>query len=104
MARWLLWLALWPSLWLGAETLQDPTTPLGGAPAAHAERGSQLPRLQAVLLGPRAYRAVLDGQSYQAGDRVGDFQLQSIQASGVLLVRDGRQYRLPLFPSKVKIE
>ena len=104
MARWLLWLTLWPSCWLGAETLQDPTTPLGGVPATQGSQSSRLPQLQAVLLGPVRHKAVLDGQTYSLGDPIGAYRLQSIQAGGVTLVRDGQQYRIPLYSSKVKVE
>ena len=104
MARWLLWLSLLSSGWLGAETLQDPTTPLGGVPAAKGSQSNRLPQLQAVLLGPTRHKAVLDGQSYYLGEQVGAYRLQAIQASGVILVRDGKQYRISLYSSKVKVE
>ena len=104
MVKWLLWLALLPGLGLSAETLQDPTTPLDGGAQAQGGQSSQLPRLQALLLGPVRHKAVLDGQSYSVGDQVGAYRLQSIQVNGVILERDGQQHRIPLYSSKVKVE
>lgn len=104
MARWLLWLALLPLGWLGAQTLQDPTTPLEGASTAKESQSHRLPQLQALLLGPARHKALLDGQIHHVGDLIGAYRLQTIESNGVILVRDGQQFRIPLYSSKVKVE
>ncbi len=108
MANWLCRLPLLSclaSLHLqGEEALHDPTMPLEGVPTTQGQQSARLPNLQAVLLGPDRHKALLDGQSYHVGDLVAGYQLHAIEASGVVLLRDGQQFRIPLYSSKVKVE
>lgn len=68
-------------------------------PVAPAPTRVHLPELTGMVTtlnrhGRETYRAVLDGRVYRTADRVGPFMIDAIGADGVVLSRDGRQWRL----------
>lgn len=101
----------WPSAEAGLETLpashRPPVTAssAGAAPPPESEAVEELPARVALpeltgmvttldRFGRETYRAVLDGRVYQTADTVGPFTIDAILPDGVILNRDGRQWRL----------
>lgn len=86
-----------------ASGLQDPTRPLGPPVAEPRAEGvlapSSVPRLEAIFSGEGRYSAILDGQRYHPGDRVGDYRLVRIAPNHILLEGRGESLELTLFPS-----
>lgn len=86
----------------GDATLPDPTRPPDsmmilpstGAPLAPAE-----PRLQSVMIGAGVRSAIIDGQRYKVGDKVGDARLVRISESEVVLRNASGRQTMRLFPS-----
>lgn len=106
MARWLLLFLLLPAAGL-AEQLTDPTRPLPQElvvtkPDEKTEKG--VPELQAIVRGLGPSKAILDGETYSTGARVGDYQLIEIRADGVILLRDNHRLFIPFYSSKVNIK
>ncbi|GAA4504552.1 MSHA biogenesis protein MshK [Pseudaeromonas paramecii] len=85
-----------------AETLTDPTRPLQGATEQTAVAKAGLPRLQAIILGQGTHHAILNGQSYHAGQQVAGYKIESIGADAVVLRRGQERHRLVLFSRKVR--
>lgn len=73
----------------------DPTLPPAGplsAPAMYAAPVSA-PRLQAILRGPQASSAVINGQRLQVGEQAGAIRVLQIEARRVLVqYRGSRQW------------
>ena len=84
----------------GDAPLRDPTRPpdamlalsAGGAPLLPAE-----PQLQSVMIGADGRRAVIGGQSFRLGDRVGDARLVRITENEAVLAGASGRRTLKLF-------
>lgn len=77
----------------------DPTRPPAAlrAPTAATEAAPAAPmKLQAVLRGGAAARAVIDGQTVEIGQHIGDARVLAIQANSVLIERQGQRETLRL--------
>jgi len=98
---WLLG-ALCLALAQAAETLTDPTRPLQGTRSQATAVQAGLPQLQAIILGQGAHQAILNGHSYQVGQRVAGYKIESIGADAVVLRRGQERHRLVLFSRKVR--
>jgi len=84
-----------------AELKADPTRPealfelpVAGSPAQAAEA---LPKLSMIRSQGTRHQALIDGQWRKAGDPLGAYQIRSISASQVILVREDRRLTLNLF-------
>ena len=82
-------LAAAPACAAGRAAVPDPTRPAVFIPAegdaeADAEPAADR-QLQSTLVSPRQRAAVIDGQRYAEGDRLGDARILSIQAGVVRL-------------------
>ncbi len=87
-----------------ADTLRDPTMPLGGSSAAaRPGKVANLPRLQSIIMGNGPALAVLNGQTYRVGQRIDGYQVVAIDADAVVLERAGKRHALTLFGSKIRI-
>jgi MSHA biogenesis protein MshK len=75
----------------------DPTQPPAGRAAGDApvDAAASL-HLQAILRGPGRASAVINGNSLQVGDRVGDARILAIHRHAVLIDRQGQQQELHL--------
>lgn len=95
-------LVLLPGLQLGG-LMADPTRPevqfelptAGGTEQAAAA----LPKLSMIRSQGTRHQALIDGQWRKAGDPVGAYQIRSISASQVILIRDDHRLVLNLFPT-----
>ncbi|MCE0555812.1 MULTISPECIES: MSHA biogenesis protein MshK [unclassified Motilimonas] len=81
------------------EDLVDPTAPKQGelvvAPSLQTEQ--VLPQLQSILYQQDHQSAVINNQAYRVGEMVSGYRVLSIQASHVLLKRNGKTIKLSLF-------
>lgn len=88
-----------------AETLVDPTRPpaaLGARPDASSSAGDGLPRLQSVLISPRAggrQVAVIDGETVRLGDSYRGARVARMTQSEVVLVKGRERQVLRLEPA-----
>lgn len=82
------------------DTLRDPTRPPASLGATHtsATAATSAPVLQSVLISPARKVAVINGETVQTGDRLGDARVTKIIEGEVVLVRDGQSQTLKLFP------
>lgn len=80
-------LAAAPACAAGRAAVPDPTRPAVFIPAeGDADASPAASRqLQSTLVSPRQRAAVIDGQRYAEGDRLGDARILSIQAGVVRL-------------------
>lgn len=80
--------------------LRDPTRPPVslGAVNSNATAATAAPVLQSVLISPGRKVAVINGETVQVGDRLGDARVTKITEGEVVLVRDGQSQTLKLFP------
>jgi MSHA biogenesis protein MshK len=82
-----------------AEELRDPTRPPTMALSGGLEQVDKgAPILQSVLIGPERRSAIIDGQVFQVGARVGDARLERIEEDRVVLRSGANFTTLPLFP------
>ena len=101
----LLSVAVGVALAAGESVLPDPTRPpdgLIGLPATGEPAVPAEPRLQSVLIGSAGRSAIIDGQRYKVGDRVGDARLVKISENEVILTNSGGRQTMRLFPSVKK--
>lgn len=88
------------SLPAAAQTLVDPTRPPAGLDASRPESaGDALPRLQSVLISPRAggrHVAVIDGETVRLGDSFRGARVVRMRPDQVELVRGGERQVLRL--------
>lgn len=88
-----------------AQTLADPTRPAGVAasqPAAHHEQISANAQVQSILISPQRRVAIVNGESVQAGDMLGDAKVVRITENEVVL-RTGSEIRiLKMYPGVEK--
>jgi hypothetical protein len=77
--------------------LKDPTRPpVTSAPASHAGAHSLLPRVSAVFLSSGRRIAIFNAQPVQAGDSVGVYHIDEIEARGVRYSSSGHSAFAPL--------
>ncbi|WP_313089164.1 Type II secretory pathway component [Pseudomonas sp.] len=77
----------------------DPTLPPAGRATPDASTPAAAPlRLQAILRGPLQTRAVINGQSVKAGDRLGEIRILAVQAHAVIVDNQGQRQTLRLSP------
>jgi len=102
-AMWLFIIAAAAPLAVGAESLPDPTRPLGGTGEAvvlSAQTGYPPVRgLQSVIISPARCAAIIDGKTVVLGSRHGSETLVEVNERGVVLqAGNGRSRVLALFP------
>lgn len=75
------------------DTQLQLTTAAGLAPAV----APAMPKLSMIRTQGSRQQALIDGQWLKSGDKIGAYQVRSISASQVILVRDDRSLVLNLF-------
>lgn len=85
-----------------AEELVDPTRPPASIAAPVAEAVVQAAGLQSIIISRNRRAAIIDGQTVELGDRLGDARLIEVNAAGVVLKSNKGRQVLMLFPD-VKI-
>jgi hypothetical protein len=76
-------------------TLPSPATTTNPPPAAVA--AEQLPKVQGIIFNSARPLAIVNGQTVNVGDRVGDFQVKQILKTSVVFQRpDGSQKTLEI--------
>lgn len=93
-------IALLGSAPAAAQTLTDPTRPPPSLAAPRQEAGGTpaAPVLQSVMIGARRAQAIINGQTVQVGDRVGDARVATISEAEVVLRSGKNTQTLRLFP------
>ena len=85
----------------GEATLTDPTRPppemMAFLPASAGAAVLAVPRLQSVMIGASVRSAIIDGQRYKVGDRIGDARLLRISENEVVLAGAGGRQTMTLF-------
>ncbi len=77
----------------------DPTLPPASRTTPDVSSPAAAPlRLQAILRGPLQARAVINGQSVKAGDRLGELRIIAVQAHTVIVDNQGQRQTLRLSP------
>ena len=94
----------------GETSLPDPTRPPEGMSAVTASAPAEIaafsePRLQSVMIGTAGRSAIISGQRYQLGDRIGDARLVKISEAEVVLAGASGRRAMTLFPPvKTRVE
>lgn len=85
------------ALW--ASELADPTAPKQAQVTTQSSTrvAASLPQLQSILLQKNHKSVVMNNQTYRTGEVVAGYRITSIQASHVLLQRNGKTTKLSLF-------
>ncbi|RUO75948.1 hypothetical protein [Idiomarina seosinensis] len=87
-----------------AAKASDPTRPYGWSPTA-SENGTtqqrQLTLTQIISFGNNSY-AIIDGQRYQLGDKVGNYRITAIESQRIRLQNDQQELELTMFGKKIK--
>jgi MSHA biogenesis protein MshK len=91
----------------GNAALPDPTRPPDSVIAASNAAPGEIaafaePQLQSVLIGTNGRSAIIGGQRYRLGDRVGDATLVKISEAEVVLAGAGGRRTMSLFPAVKK--
>ena len=85
----------------GDTPLADPTRPppemMAFLPASAGAAVLAVPRLQSVLIGASVRSAIIDGQRYKVGDKIGDARLLRISENEVVLAGAGGRQTMTLF-------
>lgn len=88
---------------LAASAVPDPTRPAIAMRAEASPDNASLPPamvLQSTLVSPRQRSAIIDGQRFRAGDRIGDARIEAIGPGWVRLATPTGRTELRLsFPS-----
>lgn len=89
---------------LAAETLVDPTqSPMDVTVAGVGGIDPAVPVLQSVMLSSGRKQAVISGQAYKVGEKVGDATLVKVtDHEAVLRSEDGTMQTLSMHPAVVK--
>lgn len=82
----------------GTENLPDPTRPPNTLTVGDAEPAPSGPELQSILVASNRRVAVINGQTVQVGDKVGDAKVFKISETEVVLKNDKEVRVLKLFP------
>ena len=84
-----------------ALTVTDPTRPppemMALFPASAGAVVLAVPRLQSVMIGSAERSAIIDGQRYKVGDKLGDARLLKISENEVVLAGSGGRQTMTLF-------
>lgn len=101
-----------PSLLLAElETLRDPTQPLPTmsdsgetfySVSRPEQNADQIPRLQAIIIHKHKRFVILDGQRYQEGDQIRQYQVNSIAQNKVTLAVGSDVISLLFYPNNVR--
>lgn len=101
-AKWAFALCLLFSVNCSAEELPDPTRPPVSIAEPVAESGvaAVIPPagLQSILIGKHRRAAIIDGQTVELGDRIGDARLVEVNTANVVLRTAHGKQVLTLFP------
>jgi MSHA biogenesis protein MshK len=84
-----------------AAPFADPFRPpreIEAPPASASATPASGPRLESVLIAPDRRIAVINGEQYAEGDRIGEGRVLRITESEVVIARAGREESLTLFP------
>ncbi len=85
----------------GEAVLTDPTRPppemMAFLPASAGAVVLAVPRLQSVMIGSAERSAIIDGQRYKVGDKLGDARLLRISENEVVLAGTGGRQTMTLF-------
>ena len=87
-----------------AAKASDPTRPYGLSPSASENRTtqqSQLTLTQIISFGNSSY-AIIDGQRYQLGDKVGNYRITAIESQRVRLQNAQQELELTMFGTRIK--
>lgn len=95
-------LCMVPVAWAADDAaLADPTRPpaqiMALWPASAGAAVLAVPRLQSVLIGSAGRSAIIDGQRYKLGDRIGDARVFKISENEVVLAGSGGRQTMTLF-------
>ena len=86
--------------------VNDPTGPWGAAEtsvsAQQQPRRNRVPSLQAIFVRDNHHIAIMDDKEVSAGSWVSGYQVRRITDDYVYFVRNGKEFRLSLFGSKIK--
>jgi len=99
--RYLLSLAAFVAPWVLAETLPDPTRPpaaLYASPESPSSMTQSGPVLQSVFIASGRRVAIISGQAYKVGDRLGEARVAKIAETEVVLQDRNNTQTLNLFP------
>ena len=94
----------------GETSLPDPTRPPESMSAVTASAPGEIaafsePRLQSVMIGTAGRSAIIGGQRYRLGDRIGDARLVKISEGEVVLAGPSGRRTMTLFPPvKTRVE
>jgi hypothetical protein len=90
-------LALAFATFTNSEELKDPTRPPGIiAPGKHSEEHKALPHVTAIFLSGARRIAIFNAQPVHAGDSVGGYHIDEIDAEGVRYSMSGHSGFAPL--------
>lgn len=97
--RWTLLLLAGLSVTAVAETLPDPTRPPGGLfTAAGQNEEKDQSGLQSVIIAPGRRAAIINGQTVELGDKLGDDRLIEVTERGVVLRGKHGRLVMTMFP------
>jgi MSHA biogenesis protein MshK len=86
--------------------VNDPTGPWGAAEtsvsAQKQPRRNRVPSLQAIFVRDNRRIAIMDDKEVSAGNWVSGYQIHRVTDDYVYFVRNGKEFRLSLFGSKIK--
>ncbi len=89
-------------------TVTDPTGPWGdSSPSAVPKTGSskkrpRVPSLQAIFTRDDKSFAIMDDKEVTEGSWISGYRIRRITTNYVYFTRNGKEYRLSLFSSKIK--
>lgn len=76
---------------------KDPTQPPAGRVVIDTPAEAAEPlRLQAILRGPERAAAVINGQTLEIGERIGDARVLAVRPHSVVIDREGQRQELRL--------
>lgn len=83
-----------------AEIIRDPTKPIDVTATAAETQGNM--RLDAILIGKTRNIAIISGQRFSIGDKIGGATIIDILPSEVQLQDDSGEYVIKLNPTTIK--
>lgn len=91
---------------IDGNVVSDPTGPWGAAEksasAQQPPRRNRVPSLQAIFVRDNRRIAIMNDKEVSAGSWVSGYQIRRITDDYVYFVRNGKEFRLSLFGSKIK--
>ena len=95
---WLLLLGVLPMA-AAAEALPDPTRPPGGLFVTDGQNAEPVPSgLQSVIIAPGRRAAIINGQTVELGEKIGDARLVSVTEHEVVLRGKHGKQVMTMFP------